>query len=84
MSKKSAEPIVHRDIFGKEIAVGDSVVYSQYNTLYVGFVSKLNTKMIRVSPVKSLGRDKGHLKYSHECMWVDGAQVTWYILKNSK
>ena len=83
MSKKTPEPVVHKDIFGRELNVGSAVAYPQSNTLHVGYVTKLNNKMIRLVPVNSNYRT-GHLKYSHECVLVDGPQVTMYILRNSK
>ena len=77
-------PPVHKDIFGREIAVGDAVAFPHANQLYIGTVIKISPKQIRVVPVVGGYRaHEGYLKYANQCVLVDGPQVTMYILKNS-
>lgn len=45
----------HRDLLGQPLAVGDAVVFPSSNTMYVGTVTKLNPKMIKV---RRVGRSK--------------------------
>jgi hypothetical protein len=83
--KKIKQPPVHKDIFGRVIAEGSYVAFPHSNTLYIGTVGRCTAKMVRVHPVVSHYRaGAGMLKYAHECVTVEGADVTFYILKNSK
>lgn len=73
---------VRKDILGRDIKVGDFVAFPHSNSLYLGQISKINPKMLRVHPVN--GRSKGgYLKYPHETVLVDASYVTMYILKTS-
>lgn len=82
--KKTKEIPVHKDIFGRVIAEGSYVAFPASNTLYIGTVGKCSPKMVRVHPVAGYRSRDGMLKYPHECVTVEGADVTFYILKNSK
>ena len=75
-------PIEHKDKLGKPIKVGDCVAYPGGNTLLIGTVKKLNTKMITVWEVGS--HDSwyiGSRKYPQDLIKVDGPEVTMYLLK---
>jgi hypothetical protein len=83
-AKKTAEPTVHKDIFGRVIAEGSYVAFPHSNSLYIGTVGKCTAKMVRVHPVsKSYRSSSGYLKYATELVTVEGKDVTMYILKNS-
>jgi hypothetical protein len=73
----------HKDIFGRPINEGSYVAFPHANTLYIGTVGKCSAKMVRVHPVKGYRAEQGMLKYAHECVTVEGADVTFYILKHS-
>lgn len=73
---------VRKDILGRDIKVGDFVAFPHSNSLYLGQISKINPKMLRVHPVKGRSKD-GYLKYPHETVLVDASYVTMYILKTS-
>jgi hypothetical protein len=80
----TVKPIpVHKDIFGRPINEGSYVAFPHANTLYIGTVGKCSPKMVRVHPVKGYRAEQGMLKYAHECVTVEGADVTFYILKHS-
>lgn len=81
--KKPKEIPVHKDIFGRVINEGSYVAFPHANTLYIGTVGKCSPKMVRVHPIKGYRAKDGMLKYAHECVTVEGADVTFYILKNS-
>ena len=73
---------VRKDILGRDIKLGDFVAYPHSKSLYVGQITKINPKMLRVHPVK--GRSKtGYLKYPHETVLLDGPRVTLYMLTYS-
>jgi hypothetical protein len=74
---------VHKDVFGRVIEEGSYVAFPHSNTLYIGTVGKCSPKMVRVHPVQGYRAEQGMLKYAHECVTVEGADVTFYILKNS-
>ena len=72
--------IVHKDKLGRLIKVGDCVAYPGSNALIIGTVKKLNPKMIGVAKLgKSSWGPKN--KYPHDCVLLDGPEVTMYLLK---
>ena len=73
----------HRDILGQPLAVGDAVVYPSSNTMYVGTVTKLNPKMVKV---KRVGKGRGweQNKYPEDLARVSGPEVTMYLLTKSQ
>jgi hypothetical protein len=83
IAKIKAVP-VHKDIFGRVISEGSYVAFPAQNTLYIGTVGRCTAKMVRVHPIKGYRAKDGMLKYPHECVTVEGADVTFYILKHSK
>jgi len=84
-AKKTAEPTVLKDIFGRLIEEGSYVAFPHSNSLYIGTVGKCTAKMVRVHPVSSAYRSgSGYLKYARELVTVAGTDVTFYVLKNSK
>jgi len=73
--------ICHNDILGQPIEVGDAVVYPSYNAMYIGLVTKLNNKMVKVKRVGSSVRSQGQNKYPKDLAKVSGPEVTMYLLK---
>jgi hypothetical protein len=82
-AKTPKELPVHKDIFGRVINEGSYVAFPHANTLYIGTVGRCTAKMVRVHPVKGYRAEQGMLKYAHELVTVEGADVTFYILKHS-
>jgi hypothetical protein len=73
----------HKDILGQPLDVGDAVVYPSSNTMYVGLVTKLNPKMVKVRRVgKKYSWEQN--KYPSDLAKVSGAEVTMYLLKNNQ
>jgi hypothetical protein len=73
--------VEHRDILGQPLGIGDVVVFPSSNSMYVGMITKLNPKMVKV---KSVG-DKyswDQNKYPNDVAKVSGTEVTMYLLKN--
>jgi hypothetical protein len=60
------------------------VAYPSSNSLLIGRVVKLNNKMIKVVNVsaKTEWSRRGVNKYPQDCVVVDGAEVTMYLLKH--
>jgi hypothetical protein len=73
--------IVHKDILGNCIRVGDTVVYPSHNSLKIASVVKLNPKMVNVV---AIGRKYTDRKYPTDLLVVDDPKITLYVLKNSK
>ena len=73
----------HNDLLGQPIIEGDCVVFPSSNTMYVGTVTKLNPKMIKV---KSVGTKYSweQNKYPSDIVKVHGEEVTMYLLRNAK
>ncbi len=74
----------HKDKLGREMKIGDCIAFPRSNTLYIGKVVKLNPKMVGVEELNSQKRwaYSGN-KYPQDCVIVDGADVTFYMLANS-
>jgi len=72
----------HCDILGQPLEVGDCVVYPSMNTMYVGTVTKLNPKMVKIKRVGAKYRTREQNKYSTDLAKVSGAEVTMYLLKH--
>ena len=73
--------IEHYDIMDQPIAVGDAVACPNHNMLMIGFVKKINPKMIGVEFV---GWRHHKNKYPRDLIKVDGAMATLYLLKHEK
>ena len=72
----------HRDLLGQPLAVGDAVVFPSSNTMYVGTVTKLNPKMIKVRRVSRSKWEQN--KYPQDLVRVSGPEVTRYLLTKSQ
>ena len=70
----------HKDILGNDIKVGDSCVYPVHNILKIGFVSKLNPKMLDIKT----GKGYFTRKYPHDVYVINDPKLSVYLLKNSK
>jgi hypothetical protein len=76
-----SDEIVHHDILGNKIKLGDAVVFPSHNNLKIAMVKKINPKMINVVAV---GRTYVDRKYPTDLLVVDDPKITLYILKNIK
>lgn len=73
----------HKDILGQPLAVGDAVVYPSSNTMYIGTISKLNPKMVKIKRVGVKYKWEQN-KYPTDLAKVSGAEVTMYLLKHQQ
>ena len=71
----------HRDKLGRLLKIGDCVAYPAYNSLGIGVVKKINPKMIGVSTLQRRASPKN--KYPHDCVLLEGPDVTMFLIKNS-
>jgi len=71
----------HQDILGQPLGIGDAVVFPSSNTMYVGTITKLNPKMVKVKRVGTKYSWEQN-KYPTDLAKVSGAEVTMYLLKN--
>lgn len=73
----------HLDLLGRTVKEDDYVAFTHHNSLYVGKVTKITPKQVRVIPLdgKRWG-EQGLLKYTSQCCLVGGAELTFHILKN--
>jgi hypothetical protein len=72
----------HRDLLGQPLTIGDAVVFPSSNTMYVGTVTKLNPKMVKV---RRVGRSRWEQnKYPQDLVRVSGPEVTMYLLTRSQ
>lgn len=83
--KKIKEVPQHKDKFGRLLSVGTHVVYPLHNSLAVGIVAKVTPKMLMVKELSTRSRSwsSEKRKYPSDLAIVEGAMVTFYILKNS-
>jgi hypothetical protein len=81
MKNKATEPNIHLDRLGRELALDDVVAFSASNSLRIGKIIKVNPKMLKVVPLER-GRHRDRLIYPMDCIRIDEAEATVYILKN--
>lgn len=74
---------VHCDKLGREIALNQCVAFPSHNTLYIGKVIKLNSKMIKVEALGSKYKYEGN-KYPQDVVIINDADVTMWLLRNTK
>lgn len=82
---KTPKPVPeHRDKLGRKLGLDSMVAYAHGNGLHIGKVVKLNPKMIGVQRVSNekWGRSQANI-YPADMVLLEGADVTFYILKNS-
>lgn len=70
----------HKDILGQLLEVGDAVVFPSSNSMYVGTVTKLNPKMVKVKRVGAKSKWGEINKYPTDLAKVSGPEVTMYLL----
>jgi hypothetical protein len=74
----------HKDKLGRSINIGDFVAYPSHNSLGLGKVVKLNSKMIGLIPAVSKRPVTSNTnKYPDDLVRLEASDMTWYILKNS-
>lgn len=73
----------HLDLLGREVKIDDYVGFVHHNQMYVGKVTKVTPKQVRVIPVMTKYRqDTGYLKYTSQCVLIGGPELTYMILKH--
>lgn len=73
----------HKDLLGREVKIDDFVGFVHHNSMYVGKVTKVTPKQVRVIPVLSNYRsDTGYLKYTSQCVLIGGPELTYLILRH--
>ena len=73
----------HRDKLGRVLAEGACVAYPDGNTLRIGIIQRFMPKMIEV---KSIGENYvwKSKKYPQDVALLDGPDVTFFVLANTK
>ena len=79
MAKAKVE---HVDIIGQPIDEGKYVAITHHNSLYIGQITKMTGKMIRVVPITGNYRE-GFLKYPDQAVLLSGPDAMVYILRNA-
>lgn len=73
----------HQDILGQSLGVGDAVVFPSSNSMYVGTITKMSPKMVKVKRVGTKYSWEQN-KYPSDLAKVSGAEVTMYLLKHQQ
>ena len=76
-----AKEVVHKDILGNEIKMGDTVVYPSHNALRIAVIKKINPKMISVV---AIGRSWPDRKYPSDLLVVNDPKITLYMLRHTQ
>lgn len=74
----------HKDKLGRDLYVGDAVCYPNHNSLDIGTIIKLNNKMVKVQRVSASRYTGEYNKYPTDIIKLEGADVTFYVLQNTK
>jgi hypothetical protein len=73
----------HKDLLGREVKVDDTVGFVHQNSMYIGKVTKVTPKQVRVIPLLSQYRNEtGYLKYTNQCVLVGGPELTAHLLRS--
>lgn len=73
----------HLDLQGREVKEDDAVAFVHHNSMYIGKVTKVTPKQIRVIPLLSMYRnDTGYLRYTNQCVLIGGPDLTMHLLKS--
>lgn len=81
----TTNPEFHLDIFGRKIFPGDCVVSQSWGQqLGIFTATRLTQKMVKLRNIKSKNLRSEQQRYPHDCVKVDGPEVTFYILKHSE
>ena len=75
------EQLKHKDILGQIVNEGNYVAISHHNSLYICQVTRLSSKMMRVSPIQRRGIE--YLKYSDQSVLLSSPDALAYILIHS-
>jgi len=86
MSKK--EPIEHRDLLNKKIAVGDIVAFAESGSQYVGKITKLTPRRVKINRITAHDptrwfKQTAYQRPPDDVVIIEGAHVTAYIMANS-
>lgn len=86
MSKKE---IIHRDLLGKLISVGDIVAFAESGSQYVGKITKLTAKRVKINRITAHDPNRWYKQLAYQrppddVVIIEGLHVTAYILKNSQ
>jgi hypothetical protein len=78
-------PEFHLDLLGRKIFPGDFVVSQSWGQS-LGFftVERLTEKMVKLKKIKSENWRSSQQRYPHDCVKVEGPEVTFFLLQNSK
>ena len=77
----------HQDYFGRDITVGDCVVFSVRNLFQVGRIVRLGQRQVMIVGYDhakqnwSTGETRADRKYGSEVLKVDAQEVTMYLLR---
>ena len=85
MAKKEID---HRDLLNKRIKVGDIVAFAESGSQYVGKISKLTPKRVKISRITAPDPARWYRQVEYQrppddVVIIEGAHVTAYILANS-
>ena len=74
---------VHLDLLGREVKEEDTVAFVHHNMMYIGKITKVTPRQVRVVPmVTKYRQDTGYLKYTNQCVLIGGPELTAHLLKN--
>jgi hypothetical protein len=73
--------VQHFDIMDQPLGIGDAVACPHHNSLMIGFVEKINPKMVGV---KFSGWLSHKNKYPRDLVKIDGGMAMIYLLKHTK
>ena len=85
-TRTKKEPIEHRDLLNKKIAVGDIVAFAESGSQYVGKIVKLTPKRVKIDRITSRTYSYHNYLYQRppgDVVIIEGAHVSVYIMAHS-
>lgn len=74
--------ITHKDMLGQTVNVGDTIVYTQYNCLYIGRVTKITAKRVTAQRFGNGGWTTQQMPGTF--LKIEASMATDWILRGAK
>jgi len=74
----------HEDRLGRVLKLGDYVGFAENTSIAIARIDKMTAKMVHLSlvPAKYSWTTRLYQKYAHQTIYIDGADLTMYLLRN--
>ena len=72
----------HEDRLGRVLKLGDYVGFAENSGIAIAKIEKITAKMVHLSLVPAKYSRRLYQKYAHQTIYIDGADLTMYLLRH--